>query len=72
MTKKARVRGTVRFFDGRRGFGFIKIDDGGDKEAFFSARSIPRGAKIGRGIRVEFDCIHAPEGLRAVGVKVFG
>ena len=35
------MRGIVKFFNGRRGFGFIVPDDGA-KEVYFNKASLPR------------------------------
>ena len=34
------MQGTVKFFNGKRGFGFVTLDDG--KEVYFNKASLPR------------------------------
>lgn len=40
----ARLTGMVKFFDSRKGFGFIKPDDG-TRDVFISLNSLPKNCK---------------------------
>ena len=63
-----RSRGRVKWFNERRGFGFIERDDGDDLFVHYSAIS-ERGFKtLEEGQEVEFDIIEGPKGLQAANV----
>ncbi|MGH2360008.1 MAG: cold-shock protein [bacterium] len=64
-------RGTIRWFDARRGFGFIIPDEGGPD--VFLYRTILRAASVKRldpGQRVEYDIEETPRGRKATRVSV--
>lgn len=48
--------GTVKFFNGQRGFGFIQPDDG-DKDVFVHVTALERAGiqSLNEGQKVEFD-----------------
>lgn len=60
-------RGTVKFFNGDKGFGFI-IEEGTGKEHFVHATGLQE--EINEGDIVEFDLTEGKKGLNAVNVKV--
>ena len=59
-------KGTVKFFNEEKGFGFIKHDDG--KETFVHSSGLI--SQVKEGDRVEFDLQTGKKGLNAVNVKV--
>jgi CspA family cold shock protein len=63
------VEGVVKWFDEKKGFGFIELD-GGAKDVFVHYSSIQQeGFKtLAEGQRVAFDVIEGDKGLRAVNV----
>jgi CspA family cold shock protein len=61
-------RGTVKFFNTAKGFGFITPDQGG-KDVFVHANDL-NGASITEGTKVEFDVVQGQKGPQASGVKV--
>lgn len=63
------MRGTVKWFDIKRGFGFIKQDN--DEDIFVHYNQIEKeGFKtLKEGELVEFDVIKTENGLRAEKVK---
>lgn len=61
-------RGTVKFFNTAKGFGFITPDQGG-KDVFVHANDL-NGASITEGTKVEFDVVQGKKGPQASGVKV--
>ncbi|MCD6519375.1 MAG: cold shock domain-containing protein [Anaerolineae bacterium] len=61
-------RGVVRWFDARRGFGFIHDEEGG--RVFVHVSALPAGAPpLHRGEHVEYVLERTKEGTRAVQVK---
>ncbi len=59
--------GVVKWFDPRRGFGFITMADG--SEVYVRRRDVARG-KLRRGALVRFRVVEGRMGPRAVGVRV--
>ncbi|HPS27707.1 MAG TPA: cold shock domain-containing protein, partial [Bacteroidales bacterium] len=60
-------KGTVKFFNELKGFGFIK-DDESDKEYFVHASGLID--KIKEGDTVSFELTEGKKGLNAVNVKL--
>ena len=52
------TQGTVKFFDGQRGFGFIQPDDGG-KDVFVHISAVERAGMrlLNEGQKVAFDVV---------------
>ena len=63
-------KGTVKFFNVNKGFGFI-TPDGGGKDVFVHANDIG-GAVLQEGTKVEFEIVQGKKGPQASGVKVVG
>jgi CspA family cold shock protein len=59
-------KGTVKFFNGAKGFGFI-IDEESKKEYFVHASGLID--QINEGDEVEFELAEGKKGLNAVDVK---
>lgn len=62
-------KGTVKFFNSEKGFGFIKHDDS-NKETFVHVSGLISDIK--EGDSVEFDLQEGKKGMNAVNVKVVG
>ncbi|WP_249998500.1 cold-shock protein [Actinoplanes sp. M2I2] len=63
--------GTVKWFNGDKGFGFITQDDGGpDVFAHFSAISASGFRNLEENQRVEFDITQGPKGPQASDIRV--
>ncbi len=60
-------KGTVKFFNNAKGFGFIN-EEGGDKEHFVHISGLID--EIREGDQVEFDLVEGKKGLNAINVKV--
>jgi CspA family cold shock protein len=61
-------KGTVKFFNTAKGFGFITPESGG-KDVFVHENDLG-GSVIQEGSKVEFDVVEGKKGPQASGVKV--
>jgi CspA family cold shock protein len=61
-------KGTVKFFNAAKGFGFI-TPDGGGKDVFVHANDTG-GAVLQEGTKVEFEVVQGKKGPQASAVKV--
>ena len=63
--------GTVKWFSGEKGYGFITRPDGPDVFVHFSAIEGGGGYRtLEEGQSVEFEVTQGPKGLQATGVRV--
>ncbi len=63
-----RVTGTVKWFNGSKGYGFISREDGEDVFVHYSAIDSDGFRNLDEGQRVEFTIERGPKGLQATGV----
>jgi len=61
------MKGTVKFFNGMKGFGFIAADDG--KEYFVHQSALEEGVTLNENDAVEFEVEQGDRGPKAVNVK---
>jgi CspA family cold shock protein len=61
------MKGTVKWFNDRKGFGFIQGED--EKDIFVHRNSIAEGTYITEGDRVEFEVESSEKGPHAINVK---
>jgi cold shock protein len=61
--------GTVKWFDAKKGFGFIQQDEGGDVFVHHSAIDMPGFKTLAEGDRVSFDVEKGQKGPAAKNVK---
>ena len=61
------MKGTVKFFNEKKGFGFIAGEDG--KEVFVHKSSLEEGLSLHEGDAVTFDVEQGDKGPKAVNVK---
>jgi cold shock protein len=63
--------GTVKWFNGEKGFGFITQDDGGaDVFVHFSAINGSGYRNLDEGQKVEYEVTQGPKGLQAANVNL--
>lgn len=63
-------QGTVKWFNGDKGFGFISVDGGEDVFVHFSAIQSNGFRSLDEGQRVELDVTDGPKGAQAANVVV--
>lgn len=61
------MKGTVQWFNARKGYGFIQGEDGND--VFVHQSALPMGVFLHEGDQVEFEQEESDRGPRAVDVK---
>ena len=61
------MKGTVKFFNKMKGFGFITADD--DKEYFIQQSALEEGVTLNENDVVTFDVEEGDRGPKAVNVK---
>jgi CspA family cold shock protein len=62
-------RGTVKWFNAAKGFGFIQRQSGEDVFVHFSAIQSSGYRSLDEGAHVEFEVTHGPKGLQASNVS---
>ena len=65
-----KFKGTVKWFNEQKGYGFISRDDGTDIFVHYSAIEGEGFRTLRQGQRVEFDVVDSPKGPRADKVRV--
>ncbi|HEY8061867.1 MAG TPA: cold-shock protein [Gemmatimonadales bacterium] len=63
------AKGTVKWFNDAKGFGFIAQEGGKDVFVHFSAIEASGFRSLAEGDVVEFDIVEGPKGLQAANVK---
>ncbi|HZS49585.1 MAG TPA: cold-shock protein [Bryobacterales bacterium] len=63
-------KGTVKWFNAAKGFGFIQRDNGDDVFVHFSAIQANGYRSLDEGAQVEFSVKKGPKGLQAEDVAV--
>jgi cold shock protein len=72
-TKKVKMaQGTVKWFNGDKGYGFIAVEDGPDVFVHFSAITGDGYRSLEEGQKVEFDITQGQKGPQAENVRVTG
>jgi cold shock protein len=68
-----RSKGTVKWFNDSKGFGFLTQDEGGDDVfCHHSAIQAEGFRSLAEGQKVEFEVTRGPKGLQASNVTVLG
>jgi CspA family cold shock protein len=64
-----REKGTVKWFNGAKGYGFIQRSTGEDVFVHYSVIQETGYRTLNEGDAVEFECIKGPKGLQAQNVS---
>ncbi|MCD6253741.1 MAG: cold-shock protein [Thermotogae bacterium] len=64
------MRGTVKWFNPKKGYGFITKEDGTDVFVHYSAINMKGFKTLEEGQKVEFDIVDGPKGPQASNVTV--
>jgi CspA family cold shock protein len=64
------TKGKIKWFKGRKGFGFIQVEDGKDVFVHHSAIQSEGFKSLSEGDEVEFEISEGPKGPQAANVKV--
>jgi CspA family cold shock protein len=67
-----REKGTVKWFNAAKGYGFIQRETGEDVFVHFSAIQAGGYRSLDEGARVEFEVTNGPKGLQASNVSMAG
>ncbi|MFZ5944946.1 MAG: cold shock domain-containing protein [Bacillota bacterium] len=62
------MKGTVKWFNAEKGFGFIESEQGGDVFVHFSAIQSQGFKSLDEGQKVEFDVVEGNRGPQAANV----
>ena len=65
-----RIEGTVKWFNGGKGYGFIAREGGEDVFVHYSAIQGDGFRNLEEGQRVEFNIVQGPKGLQAASVTI--
>ncbi|SHE71826.1 cold-shock DNA-binding protein family [Marinitoga hydrogenitolerans DSM 16785] len=63
------MRGKVKWFDAKKGYGFISGEDGNDVFVHFTAITMDGFKTLEEGQEVEYDIQENEKGLQAVNVR---
>ena len=62
-----KMNGTIKWYNTRKGYGFISSEDG--KDIFLHRTSVPQGTFLKEGDKVEFEIETSDRGPKAINVK---
>ena len=63
------TKGTVKWFNDAKGFGFITRENGPDVFVHFTAIAMEGFRTLNEGEKVQFEIVNGPKGLQAANVS---
>ncbi len=64
-----RIKGTVKWFNNAKGYGFLDREDGSDVFIHYSAIATEGYKSLQEGDKVDFEIVQGAKGLQAANVK---
>ena len=64
------ARGTVKWFNEKKGYGFIIDESGQDVFVHYTGILVEGFRTVSEGQQVEFDLVDSPKGPQAINVKI--
>ena len=61
------MEGTIKWYNARKGFGFIEVEDG--KDVFVHQSQIPEGTRLFEGDKVSIEVEEGEKGPQATNLK---
>lgn len=61
------MKGTIKWYNSRKGYGFIQGEDG--KDVFVHRSAIPTGIYLNEGDQVEYEIEKTDRGMQATNIK---
>ena len=61
------MKGTIKWYNARKGYGFIEGEDG--KDIFVHRTSLPEGVFVNEGDEVEYETEDSERGPKAINIK---
>lgn len=65
------MKGTVKWFNNQKGYGFISDEQGNDVFVHYSGLNMDGFKSLDEGVSVEFDVVDGAKGPQAVNVTKF-
>ena len=63
-------RGTVKWFNNQKGYGFISDEEGNDVFVHYTGLNMEGFKSLDEGAKVEYDVVNGPKGPQATNVTV--
>jgi CspA family cold shock protein len=61
------MKGAIKWYNSRKGYGFIEGEDG--KDIFVHRTSVPTGTFLNEGDKVEYEVEESERGPKAINIK---
>ena len=61
------MKGTIKWYNARKGYGFIEGEEG--KDVFVHRSAVPQGTFLNEGDKVEFEVEDSEKGPKAINLK---